>query len=398
MNGPLRVILNDRPLRQTLTGVGHYIAQLLLHLPEVTHDVHLDPFVFTHLSRGDWRQRLAETPSAVPAQSASASGAPDSQQRDVGGSRKPWWLRRFVQGAYGVLFRRAARRYQLYHEPNHIPIRCDLPTVTTVHDLSVVVHPEWHPRDRVQWYENEFDAGVRQTSRFIAVSEFTKREMVARLGLAPDTIDVTYQAPRPAFGAQPPAVVDRVRRALDLPRRFFLYVGTLEPRKNVAGLLDAFAALPGELRREHPLIIVGAWGWKHEALREKLAARALASDVRLLGYMNDTYLACLYSLCTALVWPTLYEGFGMPPLETMACGGPVIVSDVASLPEVVGEAGVLLDPRDTAAWTAAMQRLAEDEGWHGRCAAAGLRQAATFTWEQCVRKTLACFRTALAES
>src|SRR5262249_2061309 len=159
----------------------------------------------------------------------------------------------------------------LYHEPNHVPIRTHVPTVTTIHDLSVLAHPAWHPVDRVRWYERDFRAGVRQTRQFIAVSSFTRGEMVERLGIAPERITVCYQAPRAAFRPLAGPSTPIHLAGFDVPERFFLFVGTLEPRKNVDGLLDAYAALPAACRRDYPLLIVGAWGWKAESLREKLS-------------------------------------------------------------------------------------------------------------------------------
>lgn len=385
MNAPLRVIVNDRPLRQTLTGVGHYIDQLFTHLPEVAPDIAAAPFFFTHIRRRDWRRPAAQSPAAPPAH-------PARKPRDVGGSRKPWWLRRALQAGYAALFRRAARQYNLYHEPNHIPMRCDLPTVTTVHDLSVLLFPQWHPADRVRWYEAEFAAGVRQTQRFIAASEFTRADMVRHAGIPPERIDVTYQAPRPAFAPLAPAAAAAARAALRLPERFFLYVGTLEPRKNVPLLLEAYQRLPLALRRAHPLLLVGAWGWHQQELRERLAQQHLLDDVHLLGYLGDAELVAAYTLCTAFVWPTLYEGFGLPPLEAMACGAPVIVSDVASLPEVVGPAGVLLQPDDPAPWCEALRRAAEDADWRATRSRQSLTQAARFSWQRCAHETAACFR------
>jgi alpha-1,3-rhamnosyl/mannosyltransferase len=306
------------------------------------------------------------------------------------------WARPWLDRAYGIAFRLAAGRADLYHEPNHIPVRCGRPTVTTVHDLSVLLHPEWHPPDRARWYERAFAAGVRQTVRFIAASEFTKQEMVRHLGLSPDRIDVTYQAPRPAF--QPPTD-DAVRATLaayDLSPRFFLFVGTLEPRKNVAGLLESYAALPAAVRAAHPLVLAGGWGWRTDALAAQLDASPCRGEVRLIGYADDASLAALYAACTALVWPTWYEGFGLPPLEALACGAPVVVSNVASLPEVVGDAGVLLDPQDTAGWTTAMRRLAEDDAWRQMWRHRGPARAAEFSWRRCATQTLACYEAALA--
>lgn len=385
MPPPIRVLLNDRALLGPLTGVGHYITQLLLHADHDAADATITPYAYTFIRRGDWRKLLDRASAPVT--------APRSTTH-----RAPALVRRIAQRVYDALLSRKTRRYDLYHEPNHIPARSDAPTVTTIHDLSVVLHPQWHPADRVRWYEREFDRGVRQTRVFLAASEFTKREIVDRLSVAPQRIVVTYQAPRSEFHLRHAEEAVAARRSLELPEQFFLFVGTLEPRKNVDGLLDAFAALPDRLRRRCPLCIVGAWGWKSETLRQKLRDRRIAGDVRLLGYLGDAQLAMLYAACTALVWPTWYEGFGLPPLEAMACGAPVITSNVASLPEVVGDAGMLLDPRTPASWTDAMARLAEDEHERSRMHRAGLAQAASFTWGRLLCETIRAYRAALAPS
>lgn len=402
----LRVVVNDRPLRQTLTGVGHYIRELLLHLPLADPDLQADPFFFRYFSRQDWRVVPEERAGEVsPSRGLGEVDNGKAEQRERGGraaagarlaeSRKPWWVRRLMQNTYAAAFRGLTRKYALYHEPNHIPMRSPLPTVTTVHDLSVLAHPEWHPADRVKWYENEFSAGVRQTRRFIAASEYTKSEMVRLLGLAAERIDVTYQAPRDAFAPALPQERDEVLTRLALPQSFFLYVGTLEPRKNLPGLLRAFAGLPAAVRQRHPLVLVGAWGWKIGELQAALRDALRPGEVLLLGYLHDRTLAKLYTACTALVWPTFYEGFGMPPLEAMACGAPVIVSRATSLPEVVGDAGVLLDPGDEAAWSAAMLRAASEPEWRREARERSLARAAEFSWRRCAEQTVACYRRAL---
>jgi alpha-1,3-rhamnosyl/mannosyltransferase len=386
MSSPLRVVVDDRPLRKALTGVGNYIAQLLLHLPEFAPEIDARPFHITHLRHRDWRTELS-------ARTVESAAGP----KDVGGLRAPWFVRRMMQAGYDTAFRFLTRRYGLYHEPNHVPIRCDLPTITTIHDLSVLVHPEWHPADRVKWYEASFAAGVEQSRHFLAASEFTQREMVRVLGVPAEKITVTNQAAREPFITMGQAL-QRGEPAAPLPgapERFFLFVGTLEPRKNVEGLLDAYAALPDEIRRRHALVIAGAWGWKAERIREQLDARSLSGQVRLIGYLHDPALAALYARCTALVWPTWYEGFGLPPLEALACGARVIVSNVASLPEVVGDAGVLLDPHDVAAWTAAMRAAADDDAGGAAVRDWSIAQANRFTWRGFIRSTVAGYRAAL---
>ncbi|MBI5866439.1 MAG: glycosyltransferase family 4 protein [Planctomycetes bacterium] len=385
MQQPLRVVIEDRPLRKALTGVGNYIAQLLTHLPAVEPEIAARPFLFTHVLRRDWRPAATAAPQAPP---------PPKPRGDL---RVPWWVRRTIQAGYDAAFRLLTHGYDLYHEPNHVPIRSGLPTVTTIHDLSVLVHPDWHPLDRVKWYESSFAVGVRQTRHFLAASEFTKSEMGRLLGVPADRVTVTYQAARDDFLNAGRLVESGGRPSLPagFPEHFFLYVGTLEPRKNVDGLLDAFAALSPQIRARHPLLIAGAWGWKADRIREKLGERRISEHVRLLGYLHDPELAALYSHCTAFVWPTWYEGFGLPPLEALACGAPVIISQAASLPEVVGQAGTLLSPDDTDAWAAAMRTAAESLDQHETRARAAIAQARTFSWERFVRDTARGYRAAL---
>ncbi|MBA2413477.1 MAG: glycosyltransferase family 4 protein [Burkholderiaceae bacterium] len=179
-------------------------------------------------------------------------------------------------------------------------------------------------------------------------------------------------------------------------RSYFLVVGTLEPRKNVETAVRAHASLPEAVRRQVPLVLVGMRGWLTSRLESELKAPVERAEVRPLGFVTDDELADLYSAATALVYPSLYEGFGLPPLEAMACGTPVIVSNVSSLPEVGGSAAVMHDPMDTDALKAAMKRLIEDKQFWLKKAAASLKQAALFSWEKCAAETIAVYRAAMA--
>lgn len=391
MSQRTRIIMNDRVLYCPLTGVGHYAKQLLRAFTQITDtSVEVRGVISRFRTPPTDRKRqfvqaakpsLVIPPRAQQHRNASAIGI----------------AKRLLKQTYELAFPLSCRSFHLYHEPNHIPIKTALPTVTTVHDLSVLIHPEWHPEDRVRWYNENFERGRRQTNRFIAVSEFTRTEMVSLMGIPADRIDVIFQAARPGFTPRPLESAARTCVELDLPQRFFLFVGTLEPRKNIVTLLDAHAALAPAIRRECPLVLVGSWGWRNEAIRERLVARAASDDLRLLGYVDDETLAHLYSACTALVWPSLYEGFGLPPLEAMACGGPVITSNVASLPEVVGCDAVLLDPHNPTVWTEAMRRMVEDDAWREHWRTQGIKRAACFSWQACAEQTLSCYAKTLAE-
>ncbi len=397
------VLVNDRVLLLQKTGVGHYVQQLLraLHDLKTNSDMaDADPLMvrgfFSALS-----SRWLESHEVGADQAPSSGGdrptsAPSATQRAGIGRRVKALLRPCLQAAYGLAFRARAAGFDLVHEPNHIPIATRRPTITTIHDLSVLVHPAWHPADRVRWYERAFARGVSQSVRFIAASQFTRAEMVRVLGLPVDRIDVTYQAARPGFTPRSPEVVATTRAHFGLPERFLLFVGTLEPRKNLVGLLEAYACLPAFVRAKTPLAIAGGWGWNTDEIESRLRAFDLTRSVRLLGYVHDATLAALYSGCRALVWPSLYEGFGLPPLEALACGAAVAVSNAASLPEVVGEAAVQLPPHDTTAWSETLRRLIEDESWRAALAARGPAQAARFSWRRCAAETLAAYRRALS--
>ena len=220
--------------------------------------------------------------------------------------------------AYQLHLRAAARwgDFDLYHEPNFVPVRTHLPTVVTVHDLSVLRHPEWHPAERVRMYERDFARGIAAAKHVIVVTNAVRNEVIADLGLPPERVTAIHWGIGDEFRPQSPAGIHAVRARLGLPPRFLLYVGTIEPRKNVRTLLRAFCDLPPAVREACPLVLAGGWGWKAEPERELFAAAQLLG-VRHLGYVADADLPALYGAADALLYPSFYEGFGLPPVEMM---------------------------------------------------------------------------------
>lgn len=287
-------------------------------------------------------------------------------------------------GAYRRAFRAAfgEGRRAVYWEPNHLAIPNVGPTVTTVHDLSVLEHPEWHPADRVARWQAELPASLAATDRWIVPSEFTRRRMSMVLGVAAEQITVIPLAGR-ALPYPRGKDIERFGRALGLPERYFLHVGTIEPRKNLLTLLDAYQAMPG--RDRVALVLAGPLGWGGRKFRSSLRSHPAAATVLAAGYVSDAALAGLLAGATALVAPSHYEGFGLPLLEAMACGVPVLSSTAEGLAEVAGRAAELVGAADPAPWTAAMQRIAEDRAHRDRLAEAGRRRAGTFSWSQTAR-------------
>ena len=228
-----------------------------------------------------------------------------------------------ARNAYGIHFNTIARLggFDLYHEPNLVPFRVPLPTVVTVHDLSVLLFPNWHPADRVKRYEQAFARGIEAAAHILVDSDAVRSEAIRVLGLSPERVTTVHCGIAPAFQPQPPEAIAAVRSRLDLPVRYLLCVGTVEPRKNLTTLLRAFCDLPAALRESCPLVLGGSWGWRSEPERELFESEARHKCVRYLGYVADEDLPGLYAGAEALFYPSHYEGFGLPPIEMMATGG-----------------------------------------------------------------------------
>jgi glycosyltransferase involved in cell wall biosynthesis len=233
---------------------------------------------------------------------------------------------------------------------------------------------------------------VRRARRILAVSESTKRDLIQCYSLSPDKVDVVYNGVDPAFRPLPSDKIAPFRTEANLPERFMLFVGTLEPRKNVIGLLEAYARLP---KGRPPLMLVGGKGWLYDEIFARVEALELTREVHFVGYVAAETLPLWYNAADLFVYPSLYEGFGLPALEAMACGTPVITSTASSLPEVVGDAARLVDPGDTDGLAATMAQLLGSREQREQMRVAGLARANKFSWEKTAVQTAHSFRQAL---
>jgi alpha-1,3-rhamnosyl/mannosyltransferase len=286
----------------------------------------------------------------------------------------------------------ARQRYDLYHETNFIPLASDCLTVVTLHDLSVLHHPEWHPADRVAHFERHFVRGLQHCAHFLAISEFGRQEVIRTLNIPPDRVTRTYMGIRPGLGPMPEHEVAPVLRQLGLPPRYLLCLGTIEPRKNVLLLLRAYCALPQYLRERWPLLLVGGWGWNTTKVADYLHSEARHRGVIHLGYVAENHVPAIYNGARALVYPSLYEGFGLPPLEMMACGGAVVASTAGALEETVGKRAHLVAPEDLDGWRAALARVVEDDDWRNELRRGVVAVARPYTWDRCAADTLRVYR------
>ena len=304
------------------------------------------------------------------------------------------------RSARGLLFRYLCRtrKYDLYHEPNFIPLRSECPTVATIHDLSVLLYPQWHPAERVAHFERHFLSGLKQCVHLFTVSDYVRREVIQILNISPERVSRTYNGIRPGLAPMPREEVAAVLAKLDLPPRYLLYVGTIEPRKNVKRLLQAYCGLPASLRERWPLLLVGKWGWNTTDVAEYLHSEARHRGVIHRHYLPDAYLPALYNGARALVYPSLYEGFGLPPVEMMACGGAVLASTAGAVAETVGSQAPLIDPLDLDGWRQAMQGVVENEDWWHEIRRGAVEAAKPYTWERCAADTLHVYRQLSGES
>ena len=317
-------------------------------------------------------------------------------------------VRRLVPNSYDIsrwtqqrLFDRGyrANRFDLYHEPNVIAYEFDGPSVVTVHDLSWIRYPHTHPAERVKAMEKYFEPGLRRVSLVLTDSEFVKHELIDVFGVEPARIVPVALGLDPIFKPMSAQQTKAVLTAQQLDHgSYFLSVGTMEPRKNIETTVTAYGRLPEAIRKRHPLVIVGLRGWRTTSMENILAPLVASGQVRTLGYLERSDLAAVTAGALAMVYPSLYEGFGLPPLEAMGCAVPAITSNVSSLPEVVGDTGLMVDPLDIDAMASAMELLASDPVLRGALASKAQARAAQFTWSRCASETAAAYRVAAATS
>jgi len=285
----------------------------------------------------------------------------------------------------------------LYHDPNYLAYRFRGPTVITVHDLSWIRHPDTHPKDRLKVMDRYFPSSLERSSAIITDCKFVKEELVEVFGVSPGKV---HSVPLGVSSLFRPVASHECQETLAEHGleygHYFLSVGTLEPRKNIPTLIDAFSKLPQEVQKGYPLVLVGMRGWLTSSIEAKMRPLVEKGLVKALGFVADAQMPMLYSGAAAFIFPSLYEGFGLPPLEAMACGAPVIVSNSSSIPEVVGDAGVSLDPMDVDGIAEAMCRMVDDYAWRMECSVKGVQRASSFSWQRTGSETIAVYRHVLS--
>lgn len=290
-----------------------------------------------------------------------------------------------------------AARPDICHYPNSIgPLRCPTPYVVTIHDMTLSTMPCHHPLRKQLLVRPLIPLVARRAARVITVSGQARDDIVRMLRIPPERVAVIPEAAAPIFRPAPERERARVRAAYGLRGPYVLYIGTLEPRKNLVRLIRAWHSLRRRNGAPHQLVIAGAPGWQYRPIYEEARALGCADEVRFTGYLPRADLPALYSAADAFAFPSLAEGFGLPVVEAMACGTPTLISDTPALREVAGDAAVRVDPRSVESIAQGLERLLTDEPLRAELRAAGLARAASFSWRRAARETLAVYEAALA--
>ncbi|AEO78047.1 TPA: glycosyltransferase family 4 protein [Pseudomonas aeruginosa] len=373
----MRIAVNARILQAPRTGIGHYLVELLGAL-----QAHAD-LEFSLFHGWGWSGDLPA--AALP-----------------GYSRLSPWLRN-LPGAYRARRWLEQRRFDsgrppvdLYHEPSLWPLDFDGPMLMTLHDLTHLHYPATQPAARLREIERRLARGMEKARLILTDSQAIADEAQAYFGLPRERFVVAPLGHAARFRPRDRESLREPLRAHGLvPRGYFLCVGTLEPRKNLSLALRAHGQLPAAVRQRFPLMIVGMPGWESRSLDDELRQALASGTVRLLGYLPDERVAELMSGARALVFPSIYEGFGLPVLEAMASGTPVLLTRLSAMPEVAGEAGSYIDPDDANGLSDMLVRMTEDTVYWECCREAGLRRAEQFSWKRCANLTAAAYRRAV---
>lgn len=285
-------------------------------------------------------------------------------------------------------------QFDLYHALAFVaPLWLNTPLVVTVYDLSFMHYPQVLTTARRLYLRMLTRLTCQRARRVIGISQSTADDVVRSLGIPAENVDVALPGYDPV-AYQPLSAEDvaAFRQEKALPERFWLFIGTLEPRKNLPTLLEAYARLPQRL----PLILGGGKGWQYEAIFATIERHQLQDEVRWVGYIPAKELPLWYNSAEVFVYPSVYEGFGLPVLEAMACGTPIMTSNVSSLPEVAGEAGLTLSPYAVDAWADALHMALQDADWREQASQRGIVQAQRFRWSLTAQQTIRSYECALS--
>lgn len=379
----MKVLINGQSLQAPLTGIGQYTLHLLealQHLPIITVvDCFFDNQFMSARNVLEQIHERSSVLTAAPAKQQPSTVKQLARALPLAYSARDWWLnRRFAEQA-------KHNNYHVYHEPNFILKDYKGAAVTTVHDLSFIYYPEYHPAERVRWLQRELPKTLARADRILTDSARVKDELLEYFDVPEYKVQAIHLGVSERFRPHQQAVCAEALAAWQLRyKNYVLFVGTIEPRKGIATLLAAWLKLPKALQKEFPLVIAGAPGWKNSALLKQIQQLQRQHPIHLLPYVPDALLPYLYAGASVFAYPSIYEGFGLPVLEALASGVPVMCGRHTAMAEFAQGACLVEDVTSVDEWQAHLQQLLQA---NYQLALVDSQRAQHFTWQDCAQKT-----------
>jgi glycosyltransferase involved in cell wall biosynthesis len=290
--------------------------------------------------------------------------------------------------------------FQLYHAPGYIlPYFWNSPSIVTIHDLIALDYPEFCQRESVLYFNLFLPRSIKTATKIIAVSNKVKNDIINHFGISPDKIEVIYHGVDESYKkVQSEDILNRIRNKYQLPKQFLLFVGNIEPKKNLERLIEAFYQLKQQTDIKHKLVLVGKNGWRYKSLYDKISRFKLDDEILFTGYAPQQDLPSIYSLADLFVFPSLYEGFGIPPLEAMACETPVLISNQGALPEITGDNCLQVNPFDINDIAKGINTLLTNENAKKKMIENCKKWVKDFTWERAASQTMQVYEEVLSKN
>lgn len=376
----MKVILSIDPIRYPLTGIGRYTFELVNNLPNVSEDLSLKLL------------------SGYTILNESGFNSHELEKRNQEDSRNT--IRQYAHKIPGLVLahRKILSNLQtktlskhndsILHSPNFYLPKHSGPSVVTIHDLAFNKFPSFHPSSRATLLQKETENAVKKANVIITDSEFTKSEIVAYYGVNRDKVEAIPLASTAGGISWSTQESDEAMIRYGLRENgYSLYIGTIEPRKNIGNLISAYENLPRAARANWPIVMCGYHGWKSKDLHKRITKAEQEGWLKYLGYLAEKDLQILYSNARLFVYPSFYEGFGLPVLEAMASGLPVVCANSSSLPEVVGKAAMMCSPEDVDSLSTLIQEGLENEIWRNSARTLGIERSKKYSWYRCAKET-----------
>jgi glycosyltransferase involved in cell wall biosynthesis len=365
-----KILIDAVSLLSPLTGIGKYTYEISKRLLEIKSNKDEIFFNYGHHSKELY--------------SLDAFSSREIRTKRLQSSiKKIPFLKKFSRHFFIFITKFSSHKYDIYFQPNHIP-NPNIKTkkvVCTVHDFSFLLHPQWHQKETIEYFKRYFIKYTKNADIIITGSHFTKQEILQYTHFKEDKIVVIHHGVDHAvYRRYSKEALKEISEKFDLPNNFLLFVGSIEPRKNLETLIEAYSMFDEEQQKSLPLILVGFKGWKNSHIMEMLKKHK--RFIRYLGYVSEEELSKIYNLATIFIYPSLYEGFGLPSLEALACGTPCIVSNVASLPEVCGNAVLYIDPLSSQDIKNKILLLAHNKDLREELSQRSIIQASSFSWDK----------------